>query len=72
MNCWSFLCDASAVGLMDMPAILVFTAPLSERLHHRSRLGRLFASSHQPTAVAHYCYIDPTICVRALFLSMTV
>jgi hypothetical protein len=47
-NEWSFLWEASAVGKMDMPAILVFTAPLSEPLHHRG------TSSAQPTCTRQH------------------
>jgi hypothetical protein len=49
-NGWSFLWKASAVGKMDMPAILVFTAPLSEPLHHRG------TASAQPTCTQHALY----------------
>jgi hypothetical protein len=55
-------------GEWALPAIPVFTAPLSERLHHGRR--RLRARSHQRTAADHR-YIDPAlVSAWALFLTM--
>lgn len=53
MNPWSFLSDAGVVGYihgtMDMPAILVFTAPLSEPLPSSWTVFRCIVYPQRPT-----------------------
>jgi hypothetical protein len=47
---------ASAVGLDAVPAILVFTAPLSEPLHHRPA----YAPFPSPPQIYRYTQCDPS------------